>query len=157
MPRKTKTKTKIAAAAPLPPPSGPIENAASPQSKREELLKKCRAARQTARAKGLPPPRTKNTDAAAPAGGAGAAAAGNGGGLPIPISDEERKEKELLDMNRELNEICGGDIEEFLQRQGIDARAFPAIRNSVSRLEKGEGLEKTLVDTMKALHLAATS
>ena len=122
---------------------------------RDELLKKCRAARQVARSKGLPPPRAaKKTETG---GGAGAGAAGVvAADIPMPMSDEERKEKQLAEIRRELLETCDGDIEKFLKKQDIDARLLPAIRNSISKLERGASVETTIVETMKALHLAAS-
>ena len=125
---------------------------------RNELLKKCRAARQVARSRGLPQPRAaKKTDAGGGAGTGTAVAAGaEGAEIPLPLSDEERKERQLAEIRRELLETCDGDIEKFLKMQDIDARLLPAIRNSISKLERGASVETTIVETMKALHLAAS-
>ena len=148
MSRKQGKPPAIVAEAAAPPAEPPV------LSNREELLKKCRAARQNARSKGLPPPRKNKKSETTPAGGAGAAAAAYADATPI--SDEERKEQQMAALRKELLETCDGDIEEFLKRQDIDARLLPAIRNSISKLEKGASVESTIMDTMKALHLAAS-
>ena len=79
MPRKkTKGNSNASKPAPVAPaaPAAPAPVEASTPSQtntRDELLKKCRAARQNARARGSTAPRSKKPTATAPGGAAGGA------------------------------------------------------------------------------------
>ena len=146
---------------------------------RAELLKKCQEAQKKARLRGLPPPRRvkksntekKEDDAAAaaapppltpPTEAAAAAAAAavddEMKNLTVDMLKDLRsgilpanKVKDLADLEKDLYEECGGDMEVFCKKHGVNDSAYSAIEGSIADMMAGSSLEDTLVSTMKHL------
>ena len=58
-------------------------------------------------------------------------------------NDEAEKRAELEETLRQ----CGGDINLFCQRSGLDAKFIPVIRDAMKDLEGGKDLKQTIADT----------
>jgi hypothetical protein len=64
--------------------------------------------------------------------------------------------EQLASMEEELNDKCGGDVELFCVRNGIDLRAIPAIKEALARVEKGStsAMIPALNDAAKSIFAA---
>lgn len=125
--------------APLPPTLASAPTA--PRKSREELVKLAREAARAARTG--QPTQTQRADAASRAARALA-------GAFEKKQLTERQLKGLADMEEQF-EACGGDVDAFCLKTGIDPKFWPVIRESLRRVEGGESMTATLEDTVKNL------